>query len=166
MKMTPDEKKARNRDNQKRWRANNPEKVRAQKRRYHERTYVHRPKPHENERDWQMFRKRLDVLLVGDSYLRENVARRMKCKPSEVPDEILEVCRPLLNLKRAMREIKADKWVDLMVEKPRQGIEVIITDGINVVAAFVREDFFECSYPSSKELGKVTHWRYLPRPPK
>jgi hypothetical protein len=111
--LTPEQKKSRNRENQRRWRANNPEKVKAQKRRYHEKTYVARPKPYENEQEWQRFRKRLDVLLVGDSYLRENIARRWKCKSSEVPDEILEICRPLLNLKRSMKEIKSDKWIDI-----------------------------------------------------
>jgi hypothetical protein len=106
--LTDEEKRIRNVENQRRWRKQNPEKIKAHKRRYHERTYVKKltDKPYDNEKEHRRLRKRLDALFIVDGYLKENIARRMKINVSEVPDEILEACRALLQLKREIRRKK------------------------------------------------------------
>lgn len=108
MALTDEEKRLRNVENQRRWRKLNPEKVKAQKRRYHERTYVKKivDKPYEDAKERERLKKRLDMFFIKDSYLKDNIARRMKITAAEVPEEILELCRALLQLKREIRKKK------------------------------------------------------------
>lgn len=108
MALTDEEKRQRNVQNQRNWRARNPEKVKAQKKRYHARTYVKKlgNKPYKDEKEHARIRKRLDAMFIVDGYLKENIARRMKIKVSEVPNEILELCKTLLQIKRVIRNKK------------------------------------------------------------
>jgi len=89
------------------WRKNNPEKLKAQKQRYYAKHYEKKIpfKPYENDVEQNRLKKRLDAAFLADSYLRENIARRLKMKTEDVPNEFIEVSRPLLQIKRKIREI-------------------------------------------------------------
>lgn len=108
MALTDEEKRQRNVQNQRNWRKRNPEKLKAQRKRHYAKTYVKKlgNKPYSNEKEHARLRKRLDAMFIVDGYLKENIARRLKITVAEVPDEILDLCRTLLKIKRVIRNKK------------------------------------------------------------
>ncbi len=176
--LSVEDKRQRNVDNQRKWRANNKDKVKAQKRRYYERTYVKklRDKPYTSEKEHARLRKRLDTLLITDSYLRENVARRMGIAVSEVPDELLALCRPLLQLKRKIKDMrKMDNWISLEDRMPahQQFFLAVGTSGqMMVLRCDLHQngdhliDYVFMHPDLTHQVKGVTHWMPLPEPPK
>lgn len=189
--LTPEQKRQRNVTNQRNWRKNNPEKVKAQKRRYHKRTYIKklRNKPYTSEKEHARLRKRLDAALITDSYLRENVARRLDMAVSDIPDELLELCRPLLQLKRCLRKKKMkDRWIsvedrlplhdDFILVYTEKGQAVCIfvdskiinseleKNGVTETVDIEKDPYFFCSRESLERVVQgVTHWMPLPESP-
>ena len=75
------------------WRKNNPKKVKAyEKRRYR----------NSNKRVIDLERNRKYRLEMSDSYMRELITKKSDLNPEDLTDELIEMCRLNLKLKRAL----------------------------------------------------------------
>ena len=75
------------------WRKNNPKKVKAyEKRRYRS----------SGKRAIDLERNRQYRLEMSDSYMRELITKKSNLNPEDVTDELIEMCRLNLKLKRAL----------------------------------------------------------------
>lgn len=88
------------------WKKENPEKVKAQKRRSYLKNNPEKPKPYNNKKEHQMLRKRLDIATCHESYLRDNLSRRFGMPSNEIPDEVVKLYKPLLKIKRFIKDKK------------------------------------------------------------
>ena len=75
------------------WRKNNPRKVKA---------YEKGRWRHGKKREDDLKRNRKSRLEMSDSYMRELITKKSNLNPEDLTDELIEMCRLNLKLKRAL----------------------------------------------------------------
>lgn len=107
---------------------------------------------------------------MADSYIKDNLARRLGMKKSEIPQELIDLSKPLLDIKRHLREVKKmNPWINVKDKLPdHESIVLCSKGGTPRVSLFHLSPgsylFLDIDCMSKQFIG-ITHWMMIPDAP-